>query len=94
MGVVTSSVTLICHCDTMPLIKTCTKLEIYIEPLLWDYMQCLIIITIIVYLNGMNDFSEGQFSGESKAVINNGLSLFKVGHIQCCKKKNKIYHTD
>ena len=46
------------------------------------------------YLNGMNDFSEGQFSGESIAVINNGLSLFKVGHIQCCKKKNKIYHTD
>ena len=33
------------------------------------------------YLDGVNDFSEGQFSCESVAMIDNRLSLFKVGHI-------------
>ena len=40
-----------------------------------------------LYLNGMDDISEGQFSGEGEAMVDDGFSGIEVSHIQSCREK-------
>jgi hypothetical protein len=45
------------------------------------------LIVVNLYLNGMDDFSERQFGGDSVAMVDYGLSGIKVSHIQSCRKR-------
>ena len=40
-----------------------------------------------LYLNGMDNISEGQFSGEGEAMVDDGFSGIEISHIQSCRKK-------
>ena len=46
------------------------------------------------YLDCVDDISEGQLSGESEAMVDDGLPGVEVSHIQSYRKKKNIilYH--
>ena len=46
-------------------------------------------VQIGIYLNSVNDISEGQFGGKSETVVDDRLSVVKVSHVQSCRKKKE-----
>ena len=42
-----------------------------------------------VYLDGVDDFPEGEFGGESVAMVDNWLLRVKVGDIESCEGKTE-----